>query len=296
MNYILIDSRFGKESMKTVLVKMEQPCELLIRKSLSGNWIIWKRDGTIERVDRITEILEEENVINWGNHILGNADYYFKLNVPTAVSRTSNKRLSRKFLGESGIRVPYTRFSNRISGYRDMNYPVIVRPSFHMGGRDFNLVENYQHLQSILWGLDSANFYVSEVFHKTHEYRVHVGHGRVLFISEKPLVAGEIRANHLVNQEDWRALHWKEFHPGICQESIRAVEALGLDYGAVDIMYNSTNNTWAICEVNTSPSVTSEYSSGKYAQYFDWVIRHDFPDHFPLEEGKSIFYTKMLRE
>lgn len=295
MNYILINSGFGKESLKVVLGKMEQPCELLIQKSVSKNWIIWKRGGTIEKVDRVTEILEEENVINWGNHILGKADYYFKLNVPTAIALASNKAQSRKHLQDAGIQIPKTYLLDNYVIFPVMNYPIIARPPKHFGGQNFHLIDNERDFTQFVRTID-LGWYFSEIFEKTHEYRVHVAHGRVLFISEKPLVAGEIRANHLVNQEDWRALHWKEFHPGICQESIRAVEALGLDYGAVDIMYNSSNNTWAVCEVNTSPSVTSEYSSEKYAQYFDWVIRHDFPDHFPLEDGKNIFYTKMLRE
>jgi hypothetical protein len=62
-------------------------------------------------------------------------------------------------------------------------------------------------------------------------------------------------------------------------------------------MYNSEEDSMAICELNTDPDVGTPYVSGKYGAYFDWAIRHDFPEHLPLEpNGKNVFYSEMLRK
>lgn len=296
MNYILIHWSYGRVSTRMAVDAMEQPCRILAKKN-SGEWMHYhpeSKEWTI--FYGINEIFSDEknNIINWGNHIFAN-DVGFRLNVPSAIALACNKRLSRRILQNAGVAVPYTVFSARANDYESMKYPVIMRPAYHHGGKNFDVFQTFQGLLPRIWGFDSANFYVSEVFPKTHEYRVHVAHGKVLFINDKPLIEGELRANHAINHQAWRALKWHEFNPKICQESIKAVEELGLDYGAVDIMHNVPDNSVAICEVNTSPSIDTEYSSKKYATYFDWVIRHNFPPHFALEEGTNVFYTNLLR-
>lgn len=294
MNYILLHWSYGRESMKMVADRMTEPCHLLAKKN-SGDWMEYSPEhGGWSYPESIMKILHnpENRVINWGNHIF-NADSYFAINIPSAIALASDKSRSRRFLQEAGVKVPKTWFPNE-----DFNgtLPIIARPSSHHGGKDFYVLKtpnDYNDLASKYnWNL--FGWYFSEIFEKTTEFRVHCAHGKVLIVNEKPLVEGELRANQAVNHESWRALKWSEFHPGICQEALKAVEVLGLDYGAVDIMYNAENNTWAICEVNTSPSVNTEYASGKYAAYFSWLIRHDFPEHFPVE-GKSVFYNDILR-
>jgi hypothetical protein len=296
VNYIFIHKSYGAVSMAMTQDKMENEIILIAKKS-SGDWQARTPMGTWSELSHPMNILHipANNIINWGNHIFSD-DRHFKLNVPSAIANASNKGRARIILQEVGVKVPFTTQSPNLEVYRDMKYPVIVRPNFHHGGQHFHVFNSLQELRGFLWGKNMADFYVSELFEKTTEYRVHCGHGKVLFIQEKPLVEGEIRANQAVNHESWTVLKWSDFHPGICRESILAVGNLGLDYGAVDIMYNAQNDTWAICEVNTSPSINTPYSSEKYAKYFDWVIRHNFPEHLALEDGKNIFYSKMLRE
>lgn len=246
----------------------------------------------------LSDILSDKsnNIINWGNHIFNN-DSLFKLNSSKAIALASNKRLSRRILQEAGVAVPHTYFEIDWYEAPQWKYPIIARPAFHHAGKHFFVLNFFGDLIKIAHENtlnDFGNWYLSEVFPKTHEYRVHVAHGKILMISDKPLLEGEIRGNQAVTEESWRALKWSEFNPKICQESIKAVEELGLDYGAVDIMYNAHDDSVAICEVNTSPSIATDYSSGKYAKYFDWCIRHSFPPHFPLDGTTAVFYNKLL--
>lgn len=298
MNYILHLWNYGRTSLRMTVENMKEPCGILSKKD-NGEWWVydypedslgfsgersWRK---INHVD-MSIILSNFDIINWGNHIFSN-DSLFKLNVPSSIALASNKAISRMVLEDSGVAVPRTWF-DRFSAV----LPVIARPPYHHAGKKFFLVENVAQMLELKSKENLSDWYFSEIFPKTHEYRVHCAHGKVLMISQKVLLEGELRANQAVTEQSWPALKWSEFNPVVCEESLKAIEVLGLDYGAVDIMYNSKDNSVAICEVNTSPSISTNYSSGKYAAYFDWVIRHNFPEHFPIE-GKSVFYNEILR-
>jgi glutathione synthase/RimK-type ligase-like ATP-grasp enzyme len=294
MNYILLHWNYGRISMKMVVERMEQECNLIARKN-NGEWWHYSPESkqwTIISVPIGELISRKNNIINWGNHMYRN-DGYFRLNKPSSIFLASNKAESRIYLQNHHIAVPKTEILDNYVLLPVMNYPVIGRPPYHHAGKNFHVVENESAFTQFIKTID-LGWYFSEIFEKTHEFRVHCAHGKILQVSDKPLVEGEIRANQAVTEESWKALKWSEFNPKICEESLKAVEVLGLDYGAVDIMWNSKDNSVAICEVNTSPCITTEYSSGKYAAYFDWLIRHDFPAHFPIE-GKSVFYNDILR-
>ena len=299
MNYIFIHWAYGRKSMEMTVDRMTEPCHIIARKKNGEMWEYGRwRDGQEKNEWRQLSSLwnnfykEDNNVINWGNHIY-REDKYFRLNKPSAIALASNKAVSRRFLRDAGIHVPVTWFLGEREPL-NLGGKFIARPPYHHGGNNFYVVGSVNELARKIDG-DTSTWYFSEIFPKTHEFRVHCAHGKVLQVSNKPLAEGEIRANHSVVEESWRALKWSEFNDLICEQSLKAVKVLGLDYGAVDIMWNSDTNRVAICEVNTSPSITTEYSSGKYAEYFSWVIRHNFPKHFKIEE-KHVFYSKMLRD
>lgn len=306
MNYILIHWSYGRKSMEAVVSKMTEPCEIFAKKN-NGTW--WRYTESTNIPDKngrmweqvslsyiSSEIDNEDNrVINWGNSIFG-ASREFDLNNPRAVSLGSNKRESRRVLQNKGVAVPHTWFYGEDFTNEGLNEgAIIARPSHHHAGKDFYVIASMNDYVNLSKKHDLGSWYFSEIFQKTHEYRVHCAHGKVLMISDKPISSTDLRANHAVVEEAWRALKWSEFNPKVCEESLKAMEVLGLDYGAVDIMYNANDDSVAICEVNTSPSITTDYTSGKYAAYFDWVIRHDFPEHFKID-GKSVFYNEILRD
>lgn len=281
--------------MEMVLDSMREPCYILARKKY-GDWLeySYERKEWVNITGSLDELLDNvSGIINWGNYIL--SDEHITVNFSSSVSIASNKARSRRILQERGIAVPRSYFWDNLADCVEVNYPIIVRPSHHLGGKNFHVFKEPKALQAFLWGKQMGTWYASEIFPKTHEFRVHCAHGRILMISSKPLVEGEIRANHSITEEAWPAVPRKEWNSKVCEESLKAIESLSLDYGAVDIMYNSENDSVAICEINTAPSICTPYSSGKYAMYFDWLIRNDFPEHYPIKPN-YVFYNDWLRK
>lgn len=281
MNYILISWYYGHPSIQRVISLMENDCGILAKKE--DGWYLMKnkRNQVWKKIHSIYSYIgdEDNNIINWGNYIFAE-DRYFKINKPSAIRFCSNKALSRKILQDNHIAVPKTWYT-----LQEAQIPFIARPEFHHKGKQFYIVDTEIKKKYFDY---KYGMYYSAIFPKTHEYRIHCAHGKVLLINEKPLIKGDIRANQAITREAWKYIKWSEYNSDICRESLKACKVLSLDCGAVDIMYNANNNTCAICEINTAPTLCdSEYNSKRHAMYFDWLINNNFPEHYDFMKWKN---------
>ncbi len=104
--------------------------------------------------------------------------------------------------------------------------------------------------------------FVSQYFPADQEFRVHVICGGIVFSQAKKLRTDEDRpaepdftvrnhSNGFIFQQNG-----VEVPETVKQASIKAVHALGLDFGAVDVRYNVARDEYSILEVNTAPSIT----------------------------------------
>ena len=109
---------------------------------------------------------------------------------------------------------------------------------------------------------------------KTYECRVHVFQGRVIDAQIKRKKVTDIPEENETNTLI-RNIHtgWvycrEEFQlPTIARNlSIQAVQAVGLDFGAVDLIYNKHYNKFFILEINTAPGLDGTTLSN-YIQAF----------------------------
>lgn len=108
---------------------------------------------------------------------------------------------------------------------------------------------------------------------KQSEFRIHVLGGEVIDRQRKA-------RNKEVDDDDvnWRIrthtngfIYMREdveYPEGIDEQAIRAVEACGLDFGAVDIVYNKLENRCYVLEVNSAPGLEG-HSLDIYAKAFN---------------------------
>ncbi len=106
---------------------------------------------------------------------------------------------------------------------------------------------------------------------KKTEFRVHVAFGSVIDVQQK-----RKRADYDGDTDYAVRNHhtgWVYCRDGVeeCSRrddlAIRAVAALGLDFGAVDIIYNEHHNSYLLLEVNTAPGLEGT-TVEKYAHAF----------------------------
>lgn len=105
---------------------------------------------------------------------------------------------------------------------------------------------------------------------KKHEYRVHVGFGKVFFVQQKKKKEGAENVNYQIrnHQNGFIYAHQDVDLPQeIKDKCVNAIIAFDLDFGAVDVIYNEKQNQYYILEVNTAPGLQGT-TLDKYVQMF----------------------------
>jgi glutathione synthase/RimK-type ligase-like ATP-grasp enzyme len=190
-------------------------------------------------------------IINWGCANTGLTLVNF--NKPASVEKATDKLKTLTLLKECGISVPeFTTSKEEAENWIvDEGIKWVVCRSIlnGHGGQGIKLVGNAHDLPN--WPL-----YTKHVRHK-REFRVHVIGGQIIDVQEKKRRNGEEAVPHIRNA----ANGWVFTREGVqCpadveNQSINAVAALGLDFGAVDIGYREKEGKSYVFEVNTAPGL-----------------------------------------
>jgi len=229
-------------------------------------------------------------LIRWGSRVRYPARK--TINKSYAIGTSSNKGGARAHLTLSNVAVPKTIPLCMVGMGIELNYPVVVRPNRHQGGEEFHLLDSEKKLELFKLALfGDLDWYVSEYYDKTAEYRVHVAHGRALFVNQKLAREGEEYRykepvwNHCMNNFYFQVVRQSNWPLDVVRLAIQAVKALGLDYAGVDILAGAGDAV--VCELNTAPS-TENYSSQKYARYFDWLTETGGGEpHFDMPDAQA---------
>lgn len=241
--------------MKNKIISIPAPTSRLIARAMG-----------ISRFRKRAEYLNSaENLIRWGNTKTVNVSG-LELNPREAILLASNKPECRKKLLEAKIPVPKE---------TEVEYPVVGRSKKHKAGDNFFYCENAEEVQR---AKDNGAVYFAQFYPKTNEYRVHVGGGRVLLMSIKEGDKTQRVWNKKLSNFTFRHLRrsvWLN-DPDLkkmCKKAKKAIKAVGLDFGAVDIMADAGDGylPFVITEINTAPSL-SPLAVQKYVKYFNRAI------------------------
>lgn len=193
---------------------------------------------------------EGDVVINWGNTT---TCIPITLNKVQAVANASNKTTCFALLSAADVAIPeYTTSKTLAVEWSDKGRTVVVRHLTRAsGGRGIEIVKG--------GGVPTAPLYTRYI-KKHDEYRVHVFNDTVIDTQKKLRKLGVPDS-----AVDWRIRNTAGgfifAREGIDTNSRRnlicraAVAALGLDFGAVDVIYNAHHNQYYVLEINTAPGL-----------------------------------------
>lgn len=224
-------------------------------------------------------------VINWGNPRVPedwNITSALMLNYPYEVGRAANKLQAFRRMRANDVRTPYhtTNLSEAQQWFRDGTI-VLGRDLINgSGGRGITV---YHPDECNVNDIGEHRFYVPYI-KKKREFRIHVGlelnnpDPQVIFIQEKKRRAAENRDNESYNSyirnysNEWVFAH-NDLDPvpaGVITQAFRAVRALGLQFGAVDVVYNQHYDNAYVLEVNTACGLQGE-TINRYVSYFEGI-------------------------
>lgn len=191
---------------------------------------------------------EGDVIINWGS---SKCPFNYKLNGEIAIQRAANKLESFKCLQEALVPIPDFATSPDTVSWEGMT---VVRHKLtgHSG----------EGIELCLPGteLPKAPLYVQYI-PKKDEYRVHVIGQSIIAVQRKA-------RNRDVEAPNWQVRNHangfvfvrNEVNPPelVLDVSRRAITALGLDFGAVDVIWNEKKGGAYVLEVNTAPGLEGQ--------------------------------------
>lgn len=204
-----------------------------------------------------------DGLIRWGSRAdtLADSGTQRVLNPAAAIELASNKLESLTVLRDRGIPVPDWDTDPEALVERS-GYPILGRRIQHARATDVVLC-----LQRRDWRRRPRDYYVSYV-PTNREYRLHVAGGEVIRIQGKYLDVSEDYLPWIRNfatGHRFRAPS-RRLHNARLDSAVGAVEALGLDFGAVDLIVADDGGHYVL-EVNTSPSC-SPLTGAAYVRAF----------------------------
>lgn len=190
-----------------------------------------------------------DRLIRWGARGgTSDAAHERVLNPAIAIARASNKLESLTILADRGIPVPAWD-TDPAALVELAGYPILGRRTQHARGTDIVLC-----LQRRDYVRRPRDYYVAYI-PTTREYRLHVAGGEVIRVQGKFLDVPEDYLPWLRNYKTGHRFRapMRRLHNTRLNDAVGAVEALGLDFGAVDLIVADDGSHYVL-EVNTSPS------------------------------------------
>lgn len=218
---------------------------------------------------------QNKMVINWGcGSLPDQVNACFVLNKPEAVVVASDKLAAFQALFVNNcdgdnftINHPlFTTCKEQAQEWLDEDIIVVARTKLRGHSGDGIVICSRGE------ELVDAPLYVQYV-KKTQEYRVHVVCGEVIDQQRKARRqdAPDEEVNWQVRNHQNGFIFMREGVdlPAIAlDQALHAVHALGLDFGAVDLIYNQREDKYYVLEINTAPGLTGT-TLEKYAEVFD---------------------------
>ena len=313
MNKIILTGKHGRPSTKLawsfLFTDVENPIILIQRRQFT------KKNGKFIQYYRIfgdTDIYDETQlyqlklkkfnfdnsiIIRWGTRENINGTNMTIYNKATAINNATNKALSRKIFIENGVNTP--ELIEDINAY--LTFPIIARPHIHSKGKNFVVLNDIDSFTKHFLK-NNSTWYYSRFIDKIREFRVHVGHGKTLALMEKHNPGnGNIAWNRAINDsEPFTRIKQSEADEQnlllVMQEAIKAVNALGLDMGGVDVMLDK-NGIAYVLEVNTAPTLNSSPKVAElWGKYWNWLlkvnVKREHWDFMQFKKASSLFWKQ----
>jgi glutathione synthase/RimK-type ligase-like ATP-grasp enzyme len=215
----------------------------------------------------------DDVIINWGNvgNINGVLLQHLDMleNDPCVIRRASNKRAFFQLMQEAGHDAIIPAFWTSRQNIPDDAFPIVCRTSLAGHSGDGIVLSDSPA------GLVDAPLYVQYI-KKEQEYRVHIGKkgDSYVTIAVQRKARNSSVPDHAVN---WRVRnHANGFvfvregftAPAAVIDAARlALGASGLDFGAVDVIWNSHQERAYVLEINTAPGLEGQTVTD-YANFF----------------------------
>ena len=216
-------------------------------------------------------------VFRWGTTSnIPKKDGQLIINSAESIHWCADKKQGRLDMQNFGVPVPQSwtaeqfagYFGNPLAGIPEGDF--VLRPAKHAQGKNLWCGdEKYINDCIRLYGVQDG--YVSRKIDKVAEFRVYVVNGKVVAVAQKTPGNPQDVAWNVAQGGRFDNVRWGDWNLKACQAAILAALISKTDFCGVDVMMDKDGNPFVL-EVNSAPSMTSDYRQSVFAKAFDWII------------------------
>tara|TARA_R100000541_G_scaffold28346_3_gene37671 strand:+ start:2774 stop:4144 length:1371 start_codon:yes stop_codon:yes gene_type:complete len=247
---------------------------------------------------------EETTIVNWGNSTtdLSGLPSVKVINKQEGIRKASNKRdffraiQDHNEVSDSPISIPdWTEDSAVAKEWYESGHDVVCRHTLQGHSGEGIEVVKFREEEEAEHAVPEAPLYTKYV-KKRDEYRVHVVAKEAIFVQRKGRERdddGSTDINYQIrNHANGFIFLTQDLNPHktVISESIKAVNALGLDFGAVDVIWNERRKAATVIEVNTACGLQSPSNILRYRHALKALLANEeqLPWDSPCErEGEQ---------
>ena len=242
------------------------PSKILAYKNYSKSAKALSRELGIKRIKHSGSTFvgrPEDTVINWGwskNYLPFRDLGCTILNDPINVSLSSNKL---NFFNKLGQQDWLPEFWTDPEEIPDEAFPIVCRTVLN-GHSGAGIV-----IAASRDSLVTAPLYVKYI-KKKEEYRVHVGNHQVISVQQKKRKLDHENPNWQVRNLANGFIYARsdvQPHSSVIECALDCVALLGLDFGAIDVVWNEHQQKAYVLEANTAPGLTGSTLTD-YKEFF----------------------------
>ena len=232
-----------------------------------------------------------------------------EINTPTAIKNSANKLLMKQCFTKADIftadwfikydsiggrgwlqkNVPLGQGDRSIS---ELPYPIVVKHIFGSRNNGNTLIKNQEELEKWLVGKTLNNYIFEKFYNYNREYRLHVTADGCFYTCRKMLKSDTPEEKRWFRNDSnsvWVLEENEQFDKpvnwdNIIEDCVKALNSVGLDFGAVDLRVQSTtvtnklgkevqrkNPEYIVVEINSAPSF-GEITALKYLEMLPKLI------------------------
>ena len=241
-------------------------------------------------VVRIGSITELDDVISKGGSRI-------ECNTVEAVKNSSHKIKSKKMFMEAGVPTPemYLRKGDHLeeivlkNGIFTLNsidrskmnsefFPILAKRKLGSKARGMEKLDNMEQFDDFLKNRYNNNYYFEKYYNYAREYRLHVTEEGCFYTCRKMRKRDqEIRWYFNNDNCAWMVETNPNFNkPGswnqIVESCVKALKAVGLDFGACDVRVSKDGHSYKIIEINSGPSFGT-ITTQKYIEEIPKILK-----------------------
>lgn len=232
------------------------------------------------------EINTTQAIKNSANKLLMKSSFTDN-NVKTANWWTyCNTELDNGFVKKDGVE------DNTLINIEELTFPIISKHIRGSRGTGNKKHDTQEQLESWMEGKNLDNYIFEKYYNYVREYRLHVDSEGCFYACRKMLKSDAPQEHRWYRNDDhcvWvmetndlfdRPTNWNE----LVEESVKALNAVGLDIGAIDLRIQSAtdsegeqreNPEFIIVEINSAPSF-GEITSEKYIEQIPKILNKKY--------------------